>query len=462
MAHQQDRRGGDGPGHLTARGDTIAALATAVGVGAVAIVRMSGPEALAIARRVTGIDPRRRYAELCDFAVPDGPRIDQGLLLYFPAPHSYTGEDVVELQGHGGAVVADWLLETLFACGARPAAPGEFTLRAFLNDKLDLAQAEAVADLIESGTRGAASAALRSLSGRFSESVAAVQAELTALRVQVEAWLDFPDEEIDREAAAGLERRAEHLLVRLDALLRDAAQGRLLMDGLSLVIAGPPNAGKSSLLNSLAGHDAAIVTSIPGTTRDVLRERLSLDGLPVALVDTAGLRESADPVEIEGLRRARRELDEADHILWVADARESLEAALCAAREQARGVPVTVLMNKIDLTEERPALLEHAGVAVVRLSALTGAGIELLTRHLKALGGPAPEAGGTFSARRRHLEALARARAALLRARPALREALELGAEELRAAQRALAELTGELTSDDLLGEIFSSFCIGK
>ncbi|HEX5419976.1 MAG TPA: tRNA uridine-5-carboxymethylaminomethyl(34) synthesis GTPase MnmE [Gammaproteobacteria bacterium] len=445
------------------RGDTIAALTTAPGSAAVAIVRLSGPEALAIARRVAGIEPRPRQAELCDFKTADGQRIDQGLLLYFPAPHSYTGEDVVELQGHGGPIVADWLLETAFAAGARPAEPGEFTLRAFLNDKLDLAQAEAVADLIASGTRQAASAALRSLTGRFSEAVEAVQAELTALRVQAEAWLDFPDEEIDREAACRLAARADALLERLGGLSAQAAQGRALRDGLSIVIAGPPNAGKSSLLNRLAGYDAAIVTAIPGTTRDALREHVSIEGLPVSIIDTAGLRQSSDPVEIEGIRRAQLELERADRILWVADAREGIGPAISRARAEIKAAfPLTVLLNKTDLLPDVPCAYAHDGVPVLRLSVLTGEGFELLTEHLKSVAGFASEAGGSFSARRRHLAALTRAAGHLCAARAALGEALELGAEELRAAQTALGELTGEITSDDLLGEIFSSFCIGK
>jgi tRNA modification GTPase len=416
-----------------------------------------------MARRLTRIDPRPRRAELCDFMTVDGERIDRGLVLFFPAPSSYTGEDVVELQGHGAPVLADWLLETLYAFGARPAEPGEFTLRAFLNDKLDLAQAEAVADLVASGTRGAAQAALRSLSGSFSEAVSAVQAELTALRVHVEAWLDFPDEEIDRASSKRLYADLDALRARLGALLASAAHGRVLRDGLAVVIAGPPNAGKSSLLNRMAGYDAAIVTDVPGTTRDTLREHLSLEGLPVTLVDTAGIRITGNPIEAEGVQRAQRALRDADRALWVSDLRDGVERAIAAARAEIRAeVPFTVLLNKADLTNDATRAFEHDGVPVVVLSVLTGAGFELVARHLKTVAGFSTETPGTFSARRRHVEALERAAARLDAARAALDGALELAAEELRATQSALGELTGELSSDDLLGQIFSSFCIGK
>ena len=339
--------------------DTIAAPATAPGESAVAIVRLSGPDAARIAERVTGAALRPREALLRTFRDHDGTPIDQGLVLYFPAPHSYTGEDIVELQGHGGPVLVDWLLQTLYRHGARAAQPGEFTLRAFLNDKLDLTQAEAVADLIGSGSRAAALAALRSLDGRFSTEVEAVQQALTRLRVHVEAWLDFPDEEIERDAAEPLEHELAGVIERVEALLARAADGRVLRDGLTVVIAGPPNAGKSSLMNRLAGYEAAIVTEIAGTTRDPLREQLSLDGLPVSVIDTAGLRESADPIEAEGVRRAQRELERADRVLWMFDAAEGVERAAAAARASLGDDPrVTLLMNKIDLTGAEPAGIE--------------------------------------------------------------------------------------------------------
>src|SRR5215831_8499360 len=315
------------------RDDTIAALATAPGAGAVAIVRLSGPKARAIAVALTGVDARPRYAELCTFRGPAGEALDRGLVLYFPGPRSYTGEDVVELHGHGGRVVTDALLARAHALGARPAEPGEFTLRAFLNDKLDLLQAEAVADLVASGSVAATRAALRSLDGQFSAQVAALQASLTHLRVKIEAWLDFPDEEIRFDAADECATAIDALLADLTALARAARSGAVLRDGLSVAIAGPPNAGKSSLLNRLAGYDAAIVTDIAGTTRDPLREHLTLDGLAVTIVDTAGLRESADKIEQEGLRRARLEVGRADRVLWVVDVREPLDAALAAATE---------------------------------------------------------------------------------------------------------------------------------
>jgi tRNA modification GTPase len=455
------------------RDDTIAALATAPGTGAVAIVRLSGPRARAIGQALTGVETRPRYAELCTFRGPAGEALDRGLLLYFPGPSSYTGEDVVELHGHGGRVVSDALLARAYALGARPAEPGEFTLRAFLNDKLDLLQAEAVADLVASGSLAAARAALRSLDGQFSAQVVALQVALTHLRVKIEAWLDFPDEEIRFDAADECAAAIDALLADLAALASSARSGTVLRDGLSVAIAGPPNAGKSSLLNRLAGYDAAIVTDIPGTTRDPLREHLTLDGLPITIVDTAGLRESADPVEQEGLRRARLEASRADRVLWVVDVREPLESALAAARANVGDVPFTLVRNKIDLARDPIAGVEgaratdsgNAGAApapVVAISALTGAGIDALIAHLHAVAGYSAAAPGTFSARRRHLAALERARVRLVAARRELDGALELAAEELRGAQAALGELTGELTSDDLLGEIFATFCIGK
>ena len=445
------------------RDDTIAALATAPGTGAVAIVRLSGPQAREIARALTGIEARPRYAELCTFRDQQGQVLDEGLMLFFPAPRSYTGEDVVELQGHGGRVVSDALLVAAYARGARAAEPGEFTLRAFLNDKLDLLQAEAVADLIASGSTLAARAALRSLDGEFSTSVNQLQERVTALRVRIEAWLDFPDEELPFDAAPDCLAEIDALLASLDSLAARARSGRALRDGLTVAIAGPPNVGKSSLLNRLAGYDAAIVTDIPGTTRDPLREQLTLDGLPVTVVDTAGLRETGDRIEREGVQRARSEVARADHVLWLADAREPVAAAIAAARAAlAPDTSFTLVANKIDLLDGRAAMVVVDGATVVFLSALTGAGLTLLTARLKAVAAYPTELAGTFSARRRHLEALGRAREHVVLARGEMRGALELTAEHLRNAQTALSELTGELTSDDLLGEIFATFCIGK
>ena len=466
------------------RDDTIAALATAPGAAAVAIVRLSGPNARAIGVALTGVEARPRYAELCSFRGPSGEALDRGLVLYFPGPRSYTGEDVVELHGHGGRVVADALLAHAYALGARPAEPGEFTLRAFLNDKVDLLQAEAVADLVASGSIAAARAALRSLGGQFSTQVAALQAALTQLRVKIEAWLDFPEEEIRFDAGHECAAALDALLADLDVLARAARSGAVLRDGLNVAIAGPPNAGKSSLLNRLAGYDAAIVTDVPGTTRDPLREHLALEGLPITIVDTAGLRDSADPVEQEGLRRARLEAGRADRVLWVVDVREPLDVALAAARANLGDSPFTLLRNKIDLSDDAARsdaerrsgshatgathstgaanAVETEPVPVLAISALTGAGIDALIAHLHVIAGYNPAATGTFSARRRHLAALERAGSRLVAARAELDGALELAAEELRGAQAALGELTGELTSDDLLGEIFATFCIGK
>jgi tRNA modification GTPase len=442
------------------RDDTIAALATAAGVGAIAIVRLSGPAARTIARALTGLNPRPREAAPCSFSDAAGEPLDRGVVLFFEGPRSFTGEDVVELHCHGGRVVSDALLAAAYARGARPAEAGEFTLRAFLNDKLDLLQAEAIADLIASGSARAARAALRSLEGEFSAAVTELQAALTRLRVRVEAWLDFPDEELPFDAAPQCAAELDALTGKLAALRARTRSGRALRDGLSVAIAGAPNAGKSSLLNRLAGYDAAIVTEIPGTTRDPLREHLTLDGLPVTVVDTAGLRDTADPIEREGVRRARLEVARADRLLWVADAREPLAAAIAAAPGM-EGT-FTVVANKIDLVPRAPGIGSEGGVAVVYVSALTGAGIPLLVEHVKELAGLGADSSGALSARRRHLEALERTNEHLVAARSLLTGALELTAEHLRQAQTSLSELTGELTSDDLLGEIFATFCIGK
>src|SRR6185503_2999691 len=445
------------------RDDTIAALATPPGIGALAVIRVSGGAARDIARALTGREPRPRVADLRTFRDVNGATLDRGLVLFFPGPGSFTGEDVVELHCHGGRFVSDAVLAAVFGSGARPAEPGEFTLRAFLNDKIDLVQAEAIADLVASGSAAAARAAVRSLEGDFSSAVAELQHALTTLRVRIEAWLDFPDEELPFDAAPECAAELGALVAKLDALRARARSGRALRDGLSVAIAGAPNVGKSSLLNRLAGYDAAIVTEVPGTTRDPLREQLSLDGLPVTVVDTAGLRETSDPVEREGVRRARLEVARADRLLWVADVREPLAETLAAARAAQGGSgEVTVVANKIDLAALTPQLRVEKGTSIVQISALTGAGIDLLVAHLKQVAGIVGESSGTFSARRRHLEALERTRAELGAARAFLGDALEISAEHLRNAQTALSELTGELSSDDLLGEIFATFCIGK
>jgi tRNA modification GTPase len=445
------------------RADTIAALATAPGVGAVAVIRISGPKARDIARELTRVEPRPRSADLRTLRDASGATLDRGLVLFFPGPSSFTGEDVVELHCHGGRVVSDAVLAAAYRSGARAAEPGEFTLRAFLNDKIDLVQAEAIADLVASGSKQAARAAMRSLEGEFSSAVAELQQAMTTLRVRIEAWLDFPDEDLPFDAAPECTAELDALTAKLEALATRARSGRALRDGLSVAIAGAPNAGKSSLLNRLAGYDAAIVTEIPGTTRDPLREHLSLDGLPVTVVDTAGLRDTNDPVEREGVRRARLEVARADRLLWVADVREPLAETLAAARAaQSGNGELTVVANKIDLAAMTPQLRVEKGTPIVQVSALTGAGIDLLVAHLKQVAGIVGEPSGTFSARRRHLDALERTRAELGAARAFLTDALEISAEHLRNAQTALSELTGELTSDDLLGEIFATFCIGK
>ncbi len=368
--------------------DTIAAVATPPGKGAVAIIRLSGSRARAIGEQLTGLAPEPRRAHLCEFRDEAGDPVDRGLLLYFPGPRSFTGEDVVELHGHGGMVVSEMLLASTLRLGARAAEPGEFTLRAFLNDKLDLTQAEGIADLVNSGSREAARAAYRSLEGRFSEQVHSLQARLTALRVQLEAWLDFPDEELELDDTTDFAHDFDAAIATLETLLSQAREGAVLSNGLTVVIAGPPNAGKSSLMNRLSGYDAAIVTDLPGTTRDALREHLSLDGLPVTVIDTAGLRESADPVELEGIRRAHQALEGADRLVWVTDIRTDRASQFTEMRRVAgESAAVTVVQNKIDLTADEPACVEDDGVTVIRLSALTGQGIELLTEHLKAVAG---------------------------------------------------------------------------
>ena len=443
------------------RDDTIAAAATPAGRGGVAMVRVSGPLVPDIAKRLLGRLPVPRYATLARWNDAAGEELDTGLALYFPAPQSFTGQHVLELHGHGGTVIVEALLERLVQLGARRARPGEFSQRAYLNDKLDLAQAEAIADLIDAGSRAAARAALRSLQGEFSASVSALREALVALRVQVEAGIDFPDEHLDLAAQSALRSRADALHTQLQQLLAAAAQGRVLTEGLTVVIAGRPNAGKSTLLNRLAGFDAAIVTPIAGTTRDLLREQVTIRGVPIELIDTAGLRAvTGDAIEEEGMRRARDAITRADRVLFVVDAVEDPQAlSLVAERASLPAhVPVTVVMNKVDLIATTDPNPGHLAV-----SAATGAGLDALRAHLAGLAGPADAIGGAFSARARHVAALRRASAHLEQARAHLvRPDPELAAEELRAAQQALGEVVGQLSSDELLGEIFSRFCIGK
>lgn len=444
--------------------ETIAAVATPAGRGGIGVVRLSGPAAVDIAAHVAGQLPRARRAGFRRFRDGDGEVIDEGLLLYFPAPHSFTGEDVIEFQGHGGAVVLDLLLQRLVALGARIARPGEFSERAFLNDRMDLAQAEAVADLIDAGSAQAARAALRSLHGEFSARVHALVESLIQLRMYVEASIDFPDEEIDLLTDNALGLRLAAVREQFESLTATATQGRLLHDGLTVVIAGPPNAGKSSLLNALAGTDAAIVTDIPGTTRDVLRERIQIDGLPLHVVDTAGLHESTDIVEAEGMRRARTEIARADRVLLVVDATSDVTGALREIAPVSASQPVTIIRNKIDLSGEAPAIVSHGNCETIFLSVRSGKGMDLLREHLKRVAGFHGQDNDLFIARRRHLEALAAARHHVEQGARALHgsRAGELLAEELRLAQQKLGEITGEFGNEELLGRIFSNFCIGK
>ena len=446
--------------------DTIVAAATPPGRGGIGIVRLSGPRAPEIGTLLAGALPPPRRAGLARFIDAERQVIDAGLVLYFPAPGSYTGEHMVELHGHGGPVVLEALLARAVELGARRASPGEFTQRAFLNDKIDLAQAEAIADLIDAGSRAAARAAMRSLEGEFSAMVQALTEAVVALRTYIEAAIDFPEEEIDFLADGDLGKRLDSIGARFDAVAQSAARGRVLRDGMTIVIAGRPNAGKSSLLNRLAGYDAAIVTPIAGTTRDVVKERIHIDGMPLHVLDTAGLREGGDVVEEEGIRRTHAEMARADRILFVIDAGADPNGE--AFREERprlpADVPVTLLFNKCDLLGNVFQVDSRAGPPRIAVSALTGAGLEALRSHLKSSMGYDSLEAGAVSARARHLEALGRARTHVEAASQELaaRRAGELVAEELRQAQRALAEITGEFTSEDLLGRIFSSFCVGK
>ncbi len=437
--------------------DTICAVATPPGAGGVGVIRVSGPASHAIVERLSGPLPPPRQAGLRRLRTADGQPLDSALLIAFTAPASFTGEDVVELQTHGSPVVLAMIQRALVEAGARRARPGEFSERAFLNDRLDLAQAEAIADLIAAGSEQAARAAVRSLDGALSKEVDALAEAVTALRVWVEAALDFPDEEVDFLAEGQVAVRAEQLQAQLDALLARARAGRLLTDGLRIAIIGPPNAGKSSLLNALSQRDSAIVTAIPGTTRDVLRERIEIAGMAVTLADTAGLRETQDPVEREGVQRAEREMRQADLLFWVVDASQppprpppGLPASL----------PMIQISNKIDLLGERPS--RQAGE--VRLSARAGAGLELLAEAITELLGLKPDQEGEFSARQRHVDALIEAQRHLRQGLDEIRRtgSGELLAEALRLCAEALGDITGRLSSDELLGRIFSSFCIGK
>ena len=444
---------------MTHAQDTIVAIATAPGAGGVGIVRLSGPQARSIAEAVSGKTLAPRVAQYARFVDAAGDTIDDGIVLYFAAPASFTGEDVAELQAHGSPVVLRQLVARCIALGARQAQAGEFSERAFLNGKLDLAQAEAIADLIAAADAQAARAARRSLDGVFSQRVEALMDAVLAIRVHVEAAIDFADEPLDTLGGSALRQRLDAAIEQLAQLRQEAERGRKLRDGLHVVLVGPPNAGKSSLLNALAGSERAIVTDIAGTTRDLLRETIRIDGVELTLVDTAGLREAGDAIEAEGIRRARGEVERADLALVVLDARDP-QAGRAAVADGIAGVPqVLWLYNKADLLAA--PLPEDADALPV--SAKTGLGLDALHRRLLALSGAGDAGEGAFSARTRHVQALSAAAAALMHARQELAgERLELAAEALAQAHSALGEIGGRLSADGLLGHIFGSFCIGK
>jgi tRNA modification GTPase len=445
-------------------GDTIVARATPPGRGGIAVIRISGPGVGDMATNLLGRVPEPRIATFTGFFDSAGEAIDSGIALFFSAPHSFTGEDVLELQGHGGPIVCELLIERVIGLGARLAQPGEFSRRAFLNDKLDLSQAEAIADLIDSGSRSAARAAQRSLQGQFSAAVLALNDKVTKLRKHVEAAIDFPEEEIDFLTDDALGECLAEVETEFDRLERAVRHGCLLRDGIHVVLAGRPNTGKSSLLNALAGYEAAIVTDIPGTTRDLVREHIDLDGLPVHVVDTAGLRDAEGEVEREGISRARQQLSVADHALLVIDAsQENANDPDELIRQLPDTLGYTIVRNKIDLTGETAGLVSEK-TSTVNVSALTGIGIDVLRGRIKKQAGFDFDGEGTITARQRHLSELRNARHHFDTGRQQLLDhrAGELMAEEMLQVQNALAEITGEFSSEDLLGEIFSSFCIGK
>ena len=450
--------------------ETIVAQATAPGRGGIGILRVSGPLAIEVAQAVLGKCPKPRMADYLPFKDVDGTVLDQGIALYFKSPNSFTGEDILELQGHGGQVVLDLLLKRILQIdGIRLARPGEFSEQAFLNDKLDLAQAEAIADLIDATSEQAARSALKSLQGEFSKKVNELVESVIYLRTYVEASIDFPDEEIDFLADGKIEANLRGIINQLEDVRSEAKQGSILREGMKVVIAGRPNAGKSSLLNALAGREAAIVTDIAGTTRDVLREHIHIDGMPLHIIDTAGLRDTTDEVERIGISRAWTEIEQADRIILMLDSSDPESADLSKVRSEFLAklpttLPVTIVRNKIDLNDEQASQSEQGGYAIISLSAQTHDGVQLLRDHLKQAMGFQTGMEGGFLARRRHLDALEKAAEHLQIGLVQLTEfhAGELLAEELRLVQTYLSEITGEFTSDDLLGNIFSSFCIGK
>lgn len=450
--------------------ETIVAQATAPGRGGIGILRVSGPLATEVAQAILGKFPKPRMADYLPFKDADGTILDQGIALYFKSPNSFTGEDVLELQGHGGQVVLDLLLKRILQIdGIRLARPGEFSEQAFLNDKLDLAQAEAIADLIDATSEQAARSALKSLQGEFSKKVNELVDSVIYLRTYVEASIDFPDEEIDFLADGKIEANLRGIINQLEDVRAEAKQGSILREGMKVVIAGRPNAGKSSLLNALAGREAAIVTDIAGTTRDVLREHIHIDGMPLHIIDTAGLRDATDEVERIGISRAWTEIEQADRIILMLDSSDPESADLSKVRSEFLAklpstLPVTIVRNKIDLNGEQASESEQGGYQIISLSAQTHDGVKLLREHLKQAMGFQTGIEGGFLARRRHLDALEKAAEHLQIGLVQLTEfhAGELLAEELRLVQSYLSEITGQFTSDDLLGSIFSSFCIGK
>jgi tRNA modification GTPase len=459
--------------------DTICAIATSPGRSGVGIVRVSGPLCRQIATSVTNFLPTPRHAHYCEFHNSQGDVLDQGIVLFFPSPHSFTGEDVVEFQGHGGFYVLDSLLQEILRLGGRMARPGEFSERAFINDKMDLTQAEAIADLIDSSSEQAARSALRTLQGEFSRLINSMAQSITELRVYIEAAIDFSEEEIDFLSEGNIAGKLTAIIKELDAVLEQAQQGAILKEGMSVVIAGKPNAGKSSLLNALAGKESAIVTAIAGTTRDILSEQINIDGMPLHITDTAGLRSSDDVVEQEGIRRALEAIKNADRILLVIDSSTDkvgqndlpayLQSIGFAQLTEALNPPrLTIVQNKIDLIGQNSGQIEqtqkNTAIPVIELSARQQIGIDLLRQHLKDIMGYHSNGEGSFIARSRHLDALRLARQNLLQAQHQLvhSRAAELVAEDLRHAHRHLGEITGEFTTDDLLGRIFASFCVGK
>ena len=442
---------------------TICAIATAPGRGGVGVIRVSGRDLLPFAAALTGgKEPKPRYATYTDFYAADGQAIDNGLLLYVPGPNSFTGEDVLELQGHGGPVVLNMLLTRCLQLGARLAEPGEFSKRAFLNDKMDLAQAESVADLIDASSETAARSALKSLKGAFSNEIHVLVDELITLRMLVEATLDFPEEEIDFLKQADALGKLQTLRQRLQQVQATARQGAILREGMHVVLVGQPNVGKSSLMNALAGDDIAIVTDIAGTTRDTVREEIVIDGVPVHIIDTAGLRDTDDVVEKIGIERTWQAVERADVALVLVDSREGVTAEVEAILERIPPqLPRLFIYNKADLSGETIGMAEEDGRSVLRLSARTHAGVDLLKARLLELIGYSGASEGVFLARERHLDAIRRAAEHMELAHTDW-EMVEIFAEELRLAQNALSEITGQFTPDDLLGVIFSRFCIGK